>query len=94
MACLRTIPRDESQTVGNSLLSSSGPTLNALLTFMPKQLAVYASAVFFIFYRQYKLDFGRLYSKSKKKRNTPIYFNTNYRREMKLVPIIMDYCLL
>ena len=24
----------------------------------------------------------------KKKRNTPIYFNTNYRREMKLVPII------
>ena len=30
----------------------------------------------------------------KKKRNTPIYFNTNYRTEMKLVPIIMDYCLL
>ena len=29
----------------------------------------------------------------KKKRNTPIYFNTNYRTEMKLVPIIMDYCL-
>ena len=26
--------------------------------------------------------------------NTPIYFNTNYRTEMKLVPIIMDYCLL
>ena len=23
----------------------------------------------------------------------PIYFNTNYCREMKLVPIIMDYCL-
>ena len=35
-----------------------------------------------------------MYSKSKKKRNTPIYFNTNYRTEMKLVPIIMDYCLL
>ena len=34
------------------------------------------------------------YSSSKKKRNTPIYFNANYRREMKLVPIIMDYCLL
>ena len=28
-----------------------------------------------------------------KKRN-PIYFNTNYRTEMKLVPIIMDYFLL
>ena len=35
-----------------------------------------------------------MYSKSKKKRNTPIYFNTNYRTEMKLVPIIMDYYLL
>ena len=30
----------------------------------------------------------------KKKRNIPIYFNINYRTEMKLVPIIMDYCLL
>ena len=37
-----------------------------------------------------------MYNRSKKnnKRNTPIYFNTNYRTEMKLVPIIMDYCLL
>ena len=35
-----------------------------------------------------------MYSSSKKKRNTPIYFNTNYRTEMKLVPIIMDYRLL
>ena len=35
-----------------------------------------------------------LYIKSKKKRNTPIFFNTNYRTEMKLVPIIMDYCLI
>ena len=35
-----------------------------------------------------------MYSSSKKKRNTSIYFNANYRREMKLVPIIMDYCLL
>ena len=33
--------------------------------------------------------------KKKKKGNTLIYFNANYRREMKLViPIIMDYCLL
>ena len=32
--------------------------------------------------------------KEKKKRNTPIYFNTNYLTEMKLVPIITDYCLL
>ena len=30
----------------------------------------------------------------KKKKNTLIYFNTNYCIEMKLVPIIMDYCLL
>ena len=35
-----------------------------------------------------------MYSRSKKKRNTLIYFNANYRREMKLVPIIMDNCLL
>ena len=30
----------------------------------------------------------------KKKRNTLIYFNANYRTEVKLIPIIMDYCLL
>ena len=38
-----------------------------------------------------------MYSRSKKqkqKRNTPIYFNTSYCTEMKLVPIIMDYSLL
>ena len=35
-----------------------------------------------------------MYSRAKKKRNTPIYFNTNCHTEMKLVPIIMDYCLL
>ena len=29
-----------------------------------------------------------------KKRNTPIYYNTNYHTEMKLVPVIMDYSLL
>ena len=36
-----------------------------------------------------------MYSRSttKKKRNSPIYFNANYRREMKLVPIIIDYCI-
>ena len=28
-----------------------------------------------------------------KKINTTIYFNTSYRTEMKLVAIIMDYCL-
>ena len=32
--------------------------------------------------------------KKKKKGNTPIYFNTNYCTEMKLVPIIMEYFLL
>ena len=30
----------------------------------------------------------------KKKKNTSNYFNTNYHGEMKVVPIIMDYCLL
>ena len=35
-----------------------------------------------------------MYSRSKKKGKTPIHFNTNYRTERKLVPIIMDYCLL
>ena len=29
-----------------------------------------------------------------KKKNTPISCNTNYRREMKLIPFNMDYCLL
>ena len=32
--------------------------------------------------------------KRKINRNIPIYFNTNFRTEMKLVPIIMDYYLL
>ena len=32
--------------------------------------------------------------KKKKAQNAPIYFNANDRTEMKLVPIIMDYCLL
>ena len=30
----------------------------------------------------------------KKKKNIPINFNTNNRRDMKLVPINLDYCLL
>ena len=30
----------------------------------------------------------------KKKWNIPTYSKTNYRREMKLIPINMDYCLL
>ena len=32
--------------------------------------------------------------KRKKERNSPIYFNANYRTEMKLKPVIMDYSLL
>ena len=32
--------------------------------------------------------------KKKKNRNTPIYFNTSHRTEMKLVPVITDYVLL
>ena len=39
------------------------------------------------------LRMGWQYNRSKK-RNTPIYFNTNNGTEMKLVPIIMDYCVL
>ena len=35
-----------------------------------------------------------MYNRSNKKRNTPIYFNKNYRTEMKVVPIIIYYCLL
>ena len=36
-----------------------------------------------------------MYSRQKKKKgNTPIYFNTNYPTEMKLVPVTMDYYLL
>ena len=32
--------------------------------------------------------------KNKRKKDTPINFSTNYRTEMKLVQIVMDYCLL
>ena len=32
--------------------------------------------------------------KEKKNQNTPVNLNTNFRREMKLAPIDMDYCLL
>ena len=32
--------------------------------------------------------------RKERKRSTPIYFNTNYRTEMKLVPIIMNYRLI
>ena len=35
----------------------------------------------------------QLAKKRKKKRKTLIYFTTNYRTEMKLIPIIMDYYL-
>ena len=40
----------------------------------------------------YLVKMMSIYSKSKKKkkkRNIPIYFNTNYHTEMKLVPIII-----
>ena len=33
-------------------------------------------------------------SKKEKKKNTRIHFYTNYRTEIKLVPIDIDYCLL
>ena len=38
--------------------------------------------------------FSRSKKKNKKKKNIPINYNTNYRRQMKLVPISMDYRLL
>ena len=38
--------------------------------------------------------FMHMYSRPKKKGNTTINSNTNYRREIKLVPINMGYCLL
>ena len=43
---------------------------------------------------QYNVKVLMYKSPKKKKGNTPIYFNANYRRKMKLVSIIMDYCLL
>ena len=50
------------------------------------------------FYKCYTLQniYICMYSRSKKKeeKNIPIYFKTNYRTEMKLVPIIVEYCLL
>ena len=33
-----------------------------------------------------------MYSRSKKNKENAYLFNTNYRKEMKLVPIIIDYC--
>ena len=32
--------------------------------------------------------------KVSQKKKAPMYFKTNYRIEMKLVPIMMEYCLL
>ena len=42
----------------------------------------------------HKIATINIYSRSKKNIKNPIYFSTNYRTEIKLVPIIMDYCLL
>ena len=39
-------------------------------------------------------DYGYTCTVGQIKRNGPIYFNTNYRTEMKLLPILMDNCLL
>ena len=43
---------------------------------------------------EFHINVQQVKKKKKKKRNTPVYVNTNYRTEIKLVPIIMDYCLL
>ena len=42
----------------------------------------------------FKQWLDRMYSRSKIKWSTPTNSNANYRREIKLVPINMDYCLL
>ena len=44
--------------------------------------------------RMYEAFWMNSRSKKKEERNTIIYFNENYRRKIKLVPIIMDYSLL
>ena len=53
---------------------------------------------FAVFYNIRLLRASLMYSQSvkkeKKKRNIPNNSNTNYRREMELVPINMDYYLL
>ena len=48
----------------------------------------------FKYYISNGMSWFHMYSRSKKTRNTPTYFNTNYGIEMKLVHFIMDYCLL
>ena len=50
-----------------------------------KELAKFSKCAFRNFFVQEKCTVGR---------NTLIYFNTNYRTEMKLGPVIMDYCVL
>ena len=47
-----------------------------------------------IFWFSYSFIACTLGRKKKTNRNTPIYFSTYYRTEMKLVSIIMGYCLL
>ena len=47
----------------------------------------------FLNYQKFIVDKKKT-KKRKKKRIAPIYFNTNYPTEMKMVPVIMDYCLL
>ena len=51
------------------------------------------STIFFKLTESHFVSTNDMYSRYKK-RNTPIYFNTNYRTEMKLLPVIKDYCLL
>ena len=64
------------------------PSSNSLEYFY---ISLYACTTpWWILYTKYNCA---VYSRSKK-RNTPIYFSTNHRTEMKLIPIIMDYYLL
>ena len=78
--------------VAASLMSMTAITFNryVLLCHLP---IIYKHHNFIQILKEERLRHYK-YCRSKKKRNIPIYFNTNYRTEIKLIPIIMDYCQL
>ena len=63
---------------------------NAVWDFKTERFAIFLLENKCIFMFQNKC----MYCRSQKEKINPTYFNTNYRREMKLVPIIMNNCLL
>ena len=69
--------------------------LNNLLRSIFKMGNLYKTTAKLLRKRLCEISGKKVYVQSvEKKKNTPNYFNSNYRREMKLVPLIMDYCLL